>query len=41
LTEAFKLTDDIYAPSGRVHADVRLPAIEIIQCAPPTAKGII
>jgi hypothetical protein len=35
------LADDSYAIRGRVHADVRLPAIEIIQCAPPTAQGII
>jgi hypothetical protein len=41
LTEASNLAHDIAALSGRVHADVRLPAIEIIQYAPPTAKGMI
>jgi hypothetical protein len=41
LTEASNLADDITALSGRVHADVRLPVLEIIQCAPPAAKGII
>jgi hypothetical protein len=40
-TEASNLADDIIALSGRVHADVRLPVLEIIQCAPPAAKGII
>jgi hypothetical protein len=39
--EASNLADDIAAMSGRVHAVVRLPMLEIIQYAPPTAKGII
>jgi hypothetical protein len=39
--QASNLADDIHALSGRVHADVRLPAIESIQLALTTATGII
>jgi hypothetical protein len=41
LTEASKLTDDIRATSGRVHAVVRLPVIRIAQRLLLAAKGII
>jgi hypothetical protein len=41
LTEASEMTNDIRALSGRVHAVVRLPAIEIIQRTLTSPIGII